>query len=789
MNKVHGIAIKNEKVLVYGSRSVSFLPLTFLVENADNTNLEKLCDEWVVSGEHSADGSTLYLLTSYNKVLCCDHSFNVLKRKAVFGERSILYSGTITVYSQDKVHINAGTVMDGVIVWDLESEQNLHHFTDHEGAIFFVTASKNGKYAASCSDDRSIKLWDLKSGQLLSTAWGHTARIWNLLFFDNDSKVISVSEDCTCRVWDISEDNTLSQASVHEGHLLKSVWGLDVDNERMIAATSGNDGRIKLTDLKAKSRVGDETMSSSLEDIEAAGVAMKPKEIIKGFHWFKFGLIAMTSEGQVLKFEQSSKKWSSILNDSTFSNYSITAGLQELNLIVFCSSQCDLLVIKFNDDGTEILQKEYVHIKELSKTTNCLVDVSGTQVFIALESPNPKDPVFCLQINGESLSVEKADALEKPTNFVISCILFHNGYLLMGSRFSTIAVFDLSDSNKAPVVLRRLLPGDTITSIKFVEEATEGSLFSVTDRDGHYCFLSLQLGTEKHEIVLQNNISKGFLEGAYFDEFGDFITFGFKSNIFFVFNETKQYEIMSELCGGAHRHWRLIHNSTSADLILIYVKASCIHVRKLHKGTTPHVLRNGIHGREIRDLSIRKTPYLSNKYLFCSASEDTTVKLNALNKDTGDCNTIWTFRKHTSGLQRCKFLNNNLMITSAAREELFLWKLTDRYASNPYMKILCVLPSSSDHPDLRIMDFDFKFVDGCDDFLLTTVYSDSSIKVWYYSHHKNEFRLVASDRYQTCCILNVAFIALKHHLMLLVSPTDGHLVCWDVTKLACSSSL
>lgn len=72
--------------------------------------------------------------------------------------------------------------MGGVIIWDLFSETKIHNLLGHEGSIFYVNLSNNGRYVASCSDDRSIRLWDLETGKQLSVGWSHTARIWNLMF-------------------------------------------------------------------------------------------------------------------------------------------------------------------------------------------------------------------------------------------------------------------------------------------------------------------------------------------------------------------------------------------------------------------------------------------------------------------------------------------------------------------------------------------------------------------------------------------------------------------------------
>lgn len=203
-NKVHGFSLdtKTERLVVYGARSVSILSLSDILSEDELLQHEKITPEWILHGEFSFMGNEIYLLTSYNRIIITNVYGDVLSYKSLFGECSILYSGSIKV-TKERVFICAGTIMNGIIIWDCLNQTKIHNLNGHEGSIFYVTMSNNGKLISSCSDDRSIKVWSTKTGELLSTAWGHTARIWSLKFFNNDTQLISVSEDCTCRVWNL----------------------------------------------------------------------------------------------------------------------------------------------------------------------------------------------------------------------------------------------------------------------------------------------------------------------------------------------------------------------------------------------------------------------------------------------------------------------------------------------------------------------------------------------------------------------------------------------------------
>lgn len=803
-NKIHGFAFSNNgtNIAIYGGKSVTISQIEKLVTTDDISDCETLATEWIVAGEFNYTSDQVYLLTCYNLVLIVDLQGKILEKKSLVNERSILYSGSIKVLA-DKVYVNAGTVMGGILIWDLFTESKIHNLTGHEGSIFYVTVSNNGQLIASCSDDRSIRLWDMNTGKEIATGWGHTARIWNLKFFDNDTKLISVSEDCTCRTWKIipttdSDAFELVANNVFEVHLIKNVWGVDVEENDMVAATTGNDGRLKLIDLKQSSRYGDENETFNLADIgKKFNIDIKEDEIIKGFSWFSFGLVAITSLGKIIKYDVSNKEWVLLETDERLVSYSFTNNIRdsnENNVVVFSNNKADLLLLKFSQDGKIVTAKAGLHIDGLSKTTNCMVISSTDDTFLlTFESPNPRDSFKIIRFGMNTLDIKEEYNFKKPDNFVSSCLEVFDHYVLVGSRFSSIAIFDLTKATNedySATLIRRINHGDTMTSIKLVETKDSKQLFSVTNRDGYYNFIALKLNNSEaieHEIVHSNKVIKGFLEGAYYNSSNEYITYGFKSSLFYMYNEQKGYEIVSQVCGGAHRQWKLSPLSVNdqESFMLVFVKSSQLHFRRIYKPIVPETLVNGLHGREIRDLSICPVARTNGDHLFVTGSEDTSIRLNSVSLSNGTIKTFWSERKHVSGLQKLKFINDKLMISCSAREELFLWKVNDDFECSPYISVKQTLPVSSDNPDLRIMDFDIKFIND-KDFILHTVYSDSAVKMWYYSTNSNTFKLLLSTRYKTCCIFNTALVDFQNSTYLVLAPTDGYLVIYNVADVVSS---
>lgn len=780
-NKIHGIAFDRDTFIFYGGRSFNMVSLSQIMESRELIDNEKMINDWIITVEFSYNGLEAFLLTAHNVILSVDSYSQTLQwEKSVEGEKSILYSGSIRVASKHDVYINAGTVMGGVIVWNLYKEEVVHNLIGHEGSIFNVQMSENTNYIVSCSDDRSIKLWDFKTGELLSTAWGHTARIWNLKFYSEDNAVISVSEDLTSRTWTITEDKQLIPNETYQLHLGRHIWGLDVSKDGTHAATGGNDGRVRLFSIKP-GQTEALTKNFTLSDIVSTTTDYKIKknEIVKGFWRLNFGLVVITSEGGIFSYIGNTWKW--IRTDSSFSNFSLTNGFVDQNIVIFTNSKGDSLLLKFDSEGN-VTSENQIHT-EVTKVVNALSTTDSGKIYLMIESPNTKEKLVVYEIN-ETLSIEKTALLEKGPTFVTTCFEVVDDLIFVGFRLSSLGIYKLSTSEEIKFI-KKLSISDTVTSIKSVQSDDEKLLLVIANRDGYYVYLKFDKATNLVEFVHSNNTRKGFLEGA-FELDNELIVYGFKSSFFYIYNESREYEIAYENCGGAHRQWRLFQIGSGYQFV--YTRSGTLTIRDIPEPAVDHFLSEGTHGREIRDISIRTKPLKGDKVLYVTGAEDTTLKLSTIDGTKGEIKNFWTLRKHTSGLQKVKFISDNLIASSAAREEFFVWKIDESFEV-PLITPIASLTPSSDNPDLRIMDFDHLSVHDKDGnvsgLLITNVYSDSTIKAWYFDLSTAQFSPIFSGHYKTCCLLDVKLFIANNQVYLVTGATDGHLTLWDLTADLC----
>lgn len=786
-NKIHGICIaEDQTVAVWGARSFAFFPLKALHD--ESIPIEELAvNDWIVSCEWNDE--CLYALTAHNVVHVIDKQSRKVTSSRSCGEKSILYSGSIKV-TKNRTIVCAGTVMSGAVIWDLETGKILQTLTGHEGSIFGVQASNTGEKILTCSDDRTIKLWNLESGALEATGWGHGARIWQLAFFSNDCKIFSCSEDCTSRVWQVDGDE-LKCIQIFEPHLGKHVWCGEVNDALSIAATGGADGRVRILDLSPESRENSFLREFSPESFfDSSSQVRASNEIFKGYVDIGVGLVGITSHGKVFVLK-GFNEWRYLRTIDRLANFSLANRfLLEDRAAVFSNKSGESFIFRF-DSECEIIEEIVLEEEAFkAKVTGLITASSQNHRFMLLESSNPNDELI-LKVFSPSLQLIRSHRLSKPEEFqfVATCMVFDevNEWLFVGSRFTKFTVYDLKGDDLSPLNTWKLHSvKDTVTSLSLVSSSDNQATLLMTNRDGFYMYLQVSGDDFGLKVIGQNRIQRGFLEGGFLNKDGDLILYGFKSSLFYCWNETKQSEVFNELCGGSHRTW--IFTETQDSYRFIYTKASNVTVRQdaLQPGG---ILNNGTHGREVRDVAVSPDfwPDSVVEKLIVTGSEDTTVRVSSLNLSSGVIQPFWSLRKHVSGLQSVKFLNERFFMTSAAREEFYLWEITEMLG-RPYVSCLASLTPSQTNPDLRIMDFDS--VEVTDEisnktigFIVAAVYSNSTIKVWHLDLEQG-FVPIAEGSYTTCCLLKVSFLSFfsSEHpkLQLLTAATDGHMSVWDM---------
>jgi WD40 repeat protein/DNA-directed RNA polymerase subunit RPC12/RpoP len=115
--------------------------------------------------------------------------------------------------------------------------------TGHKNWVRSVAVSPDGKWAASGSDDKTIKIWDLETGECRATLEGHTEYVHSVAITPDGKRILSGSSDHTIRVWDALQLE-------HQTTLELDGSGLSIspfpDNERVFIGLSSPKNIIEL---------------------------------------------------------------------------------------------------------------------------------------------------------------------------------------------------------------------------------------------------------------------------------------------------------------------------------------------------------------------------------------------------------------------------------------------------------------------------------------------------------------------------------------------------------------
>jgi WD40 repeat protein len=105
---------------------------------------------------------------------------------------------------------NDATLLSGgddssAILWDIKTADIMQEFRGHNGGVWSVALSPDGRLAATGSHDFTARIWDTTTGTLVRPLEGHTAPVMAVAFLAGGRYLISGSEDKTLILWDVRD--------------------------------------------------------------------------------------------------------------------------------------------------------------------------------------------------------------------------------------------------------------------------------------------------------------------------------------------------------------------------------------------------------------------------------------------------------------------------------------------------------------------------------------------------------------------------------------------------------
>ena len=184
-------------------------------------------------GQFLPDGSALLLGSQFGAVRHCALAEIDLARKAVQG-----VGQAKPVLGPVDVDVLKAIVPGGHLV-----------------TVWGITASPDGRWIATSSHDRTVKLWDAGTMNLVRTLTGHQNLVW-CVAFSPDSQFLATGSETAhsgeIRLWEVATGKEIKR---FEGHS-QLVLSLAFHPTRPLLASSSQDGSVLLWDLSARKSLG-----------------------------------------------------------------------------------------------------------------------------------------------------------------------------------------------------------------------------------------------------------------------------------------------------------------------------------------------------------------------------------------------------------------------------------------------------------------------------------------------------------------------------------------------------
>lgn len=343
--------------------------------------------------------------------------------------------------------------------------------------------------------------------------------------------------------------------------------------------------------------------------------------------------------------------------------------------------------------------------------------------------------------------------LELPKKFTVTSASWceRDNLIVLGSRDGALKFYIHSSSGAITTIIEYscfvedVHGRDAITSIVQLPRKDETDLYILTTgRDGKFAIHKVVL----HEAETAPNIHFSTLhisepsfgpnvEGAFFDNLTkELILWGFRSKEFVVWNDTRQKETMVVECGGSHRNWAYRPTEGKDGGHFVWTKASTGYAHLQAHGSH-RVIQSGCHGREIKAVAVNPKAVVTQtpeSALVATGAEDTTIRIFIYIANYTASHQAWKCRaiikNHTTGVQKLQWSPDGKFLFSAGGcEELFAWRIR----TIPYIDVGIVqsgeCPKVTKASHLRIMDFNVTALPKEHEFLVSTIYSDSTLRV------------------------------------------------------------
>ena len=241
--------------------------------------------------------------------------------------------------------------------WNRLAHSYLLNLEGHTGLVYSAAFSADGKWLASASDDRTVKVWDATSGQMALTLKGHTDRVTSVAFSADGQRLASASYDQTVKTWDATSGHETLTLKGHTSVVNSVAFSPD---EKWLATASSDDS-VKVWDVTSGQDVL--TLKGHTHHVESATFSPDGKWLASASYdqtvkmWDAMsGQETLTLKGHTgpvmsVAFSADGKRLASASSDQTLKVWDATSGQEILTLKGHTSA---VMSVAFSADGKRL---------------------------------------------------------------------------------------------------------------------------------------------------------------------------------------------------------------------------------------------------------------------------------------------------------------------------------------------------------------------------------------------------------------------------------------------------